>query len=592
MHCSKLDWLTPPVTLYYRGELIHSSVVSVILSLIGYCSSIVIGVYLSWDFFQRKSPTVFYFNRYVEDSGIYPINSEGVFNIFHILDTSTAVPRPIDFTYIRIIGTELSIQTYLERNNTPRDDHWIYGLCDNGTDIKGLEYLYDYPIFNQSYCIKKYYKAEAKKYYPINDENFRWPHADRGTSHPNKTFYGIVFENCKNDELRDEMTGGQPCKSETEIKQYIDKYYVRFYMADHYPDVYNYKKPFSKYLYNIDSTLASGSYTYNHINFNPSKIVTHNGLFFDNDVEEKGYIFDQNAVETGTYHGAYLAFYFWLKNTLLIYERTYKKVQDVLAEIEGMIDLIIFIVTIINNFVSDFVTLKDTSHVLFTLRTKNVNKTEITRMLYTKRRSMFIKDDPPRKKNAPVNYYYVSSKNDDNSHGFRMSSNRQRLGNSKLSRKDNIFYQRTKESSNNLANRLTRNPGYSGFNIRENEQRDKNKVITAIDIYNDREKIEKNETRKEEEKIDREDHATEENIEPEFDPFKETKISFSDFVFNYFFFCAKKKNSIETYENFRMKIISEENMIQNYLDIHTINKTLDKINKEEEEIEKSITLGK
>ena len=41
-----------------------------------------------------------------------------------------------------------------------------------------------------------------------------------------------------------------------------------------------------------------------------------------------------------------------------------------------------------------------------------------------------------------------------------------------------------------------------------------------------------------------------------------------------------------------MKIISEENMIQNYLDIHTINKTLAKINKEEEEIEKSITLGK
>ena len=67
-----------------------------------------------------------------------------------------------------------------------------------------------------------------------------------------------------------------------------------------------------------------------------------------------------------------------------------------------------------------------------------------------------------------------------------------------------------------------------------------------------------------------------------FDSFKETKLSFLEFAYNYIFFCKKKDNSIEAYENFRMKIISEENMIQNYLDIHTLNKTVQQLAKDED----------
>ena len=581
MFIYKLDWLTPPITLYYQGDLIHSSITSVIISLIGYCSSIVIGLYLSVDFFKRKSPTVFYFNRYTEDSGIYALNSEGVFHNFQFITTTGATPVPIDTTYIRVIGTERSIQEYIKDNHTSLYDHWVYGLCDNGTDIKGIENLYEYDTFNQSYCIKKYYKKDDEQYYSISDDKFRWPHTDHGTSHPNKTFYGIVFESCKQDELWGEISGGRACKTETQIKDYVKNHYLRFYMVDHYPDVYNYKKPFSKYLYNIDTTLSSGSYTYNHINFNPAKIVTHDGLFFDHDVDEIGYIFDQNAQETGAYEGAYVAFYFWLKNTLVIYERTYKKIQDVLAEIEGMIDLVIFIATIINNFVADFITLRDTSHVLFELRSKNINRTEITRIIESKRRSMFIRSDPPRKKNviSPLNYYFISTKNDDKSKQLKMSSGRQKIGtSSRLMRKDQIMYQRY-TGNNNILNRFLRNPGIGYSNTKQSRQLTKGGGNKSIDIY----KNVRTDTQKDEDKIDKSDNFTEDNIEPAFDPFKEEKLSFGEYVYNTLFFCKKGKNSIEAYENFRMKIISEENMIQNYLDIHTINKTLQKINKEEEE---------
>ena len=575
---SRFDWLTPPITLYYNGILEHTSIASVIMSLIGYLSSVVIGLYLSIDFFKRKNPTVFYFNRYVEDSGIYPLNSEMVFSNFQIDDTS-GHPFAFDSTYLRVIGTEQSIQQYAADDDTTLHDHWIYDLCDNGTDIKGIEYLYDYTTFNQSYCIKKYYKKDEDKYYKVGDANFRWPHTDHGTSHPNKTFYGLIFENCKDDRVLEEISGGsgKRCKSVEEIKEYVKGNYVRFYMIDHYPDVYNYKEPFSKYFYNIDTTLSAESYTVNHINFNPAKIVTNNGYFFDNTITEQAYMFDQNAQENGeikTYNGAYLAFYFWLKNSMFIYDRTYKRVQDVLAEIEAMIDVVIFIATIINNFISEYITLNDTAHVLFSLQSKKVNQSQINRVLQTRKRTIF-ENAPPRRNNMPYNYYNGSSKNnEENSERVGMESNHQRLGNSRPSRRgEQVAYQRVpnRPSNNQLVQNQSRQ-GNSGVTyVRGNSQmtRDRKTADESIDVYKN-----KNAVVAKNEKVSNLENGEDDNVIPGFDPFKETKLSLSEFTLNYLFFCRKKENTIESYENFRMKIISEENLIQNYLDIHSLNKAI------------------
>ena len=577
MFLTKFDWLTPPVTLYYKGELQHSSVGSSVISIIGYCASICIGLYLSFDFFSKGSPTVFCFNRYIEDAGNFYFNSSGIFSHFQIFDTKYAVPGKLDFTKIRVIGTELSIQTYIERNNTTRDDHWLYGLCNNDSDIKGIESLYKFSDFNLSYCIKKYFKKEDKKYYSIGDKNFRWPYTDKGTSNDNKTFYGFVFEACKEDEAW-EIGGGEKCKSDAEIHEYMNTHYVRFFMVDYYPDVYNYKTPFRKYFFNIDTTLSSGSYTYNHINFNPAKIISHNGIFFDKSVETYGYIIDQNVQESGEYHGAYLAYYFWLKNKIIIYERTYKTFQDVFAEIEGMSDLIILFATVINNFISEYITLKDTAHVLFTLRSKNINKTEIKRILQTKRRTMFSKNFPPKKNNTPpYNNYLNSNKNEENSDKNKMNNNNnQKIYNFKTKKKRQILYKRVMGNKN----KYYENSGISGTSKTKGNSmiKDKSSTPMGVDIYNN---LEKKQIHKDE-KVDNIKDGEDEITMPSFDPFEETKLNFLEFAYNYIFFCKKKKNSIEIYDNFRMKIISEENMIQNYLDIHTLNKSLQQMTRDEE----------
>ena len=580
MFLSRFDWLTPPITLYYKGELQHSSIFSSIISILGYLSSIVIGLYLSIDFFKKLSPTVFCFNRFIEDSGIFAFDSRGIYHHFQILDTSKALPRKLDLSYIRVVGVEISIQLYLENKNTSNEDHWIYDLCNKGSDIESVENLYNDTEFNMSYCIKKYYNKKDNKYYSIDDQNFRWPHADHGTTNPNKTFYGLVFENCVEDDVWKEINGGIKCKTEKEIHEYVNKHYVRFYMTDYYPDVYNYKSPFQKYIYNIDSTLSSGSYTFNHINFNPSNIITHNGFFLDSSIETPAYIFDQNAIETGEYYGAYLAFYFWLKNKIIIYERTYKKVQDVLAEIDSMVDLIILIATIINNFISEYVTLRDTTHELFILRSKNVNRTEIERICKTRRRTIF-QHNPPRRNNIPFNYYFNANKNDEKSEKDKMGRNIGKKSTYKSTAKRQILYSRATRKNKSHFSYLE-NSGNSGIytNNKGNSTilKEKSSALGEVDKYSN---IDKKEIPKEEERIDKIENVVDENIIPPFDPFKETKLHFLEFAYNYFFICMKKQNNIETYENFRMKIISEENLIQNYLDIHNMNKSLRQMTKDD-----------
>ena len=118
---------------------------------------------------------------------------------------------------------------------------------------------------------------------------------------------------------------------------------------------------------------------------------------------------------------------------------------------------------------------------------------------------------------------------------------------------------------------------YENSGISENSKtkrnltmRDKSTTLMGVDKYTN---LEKKEILKDE-KVNNIKNSEDEITMPSFDPFKETELNFFEFAYNYIFFCKKQKNSAEIYDNFRMKIISEENLIQNYLDINTLNKSI------------------
>ena len=77
----KIDFLSPNITLYYREEDKHSSILSTFLSVILF-GVIIFSMYLlSFDFLYKKNPVAFYYIRYIEDIGTIYFNNSGMFHI-------------------------------------------------------------------------------------------------------------------------------------------------------------------------------------------------------------------------------------------------------------------------------------------------------------------------------------------------------------------------------------------------------------------------------------------------------------------------------------------------------------------------------
>ena len=394
MFIKKFDFLSPPITLYFKGESVHSSIFSGILSIISYSVVIAFGIIYALDFVNRENPTAYFFNRYIENAGEFPINASSLFNYVQMMNSKEYIPKDVDFDSIRIFGLDrVTVDDYMEDNDLEHYNHWIYGNCNNDSDTEGIGYLITQDKFEQSACIKQYYDMNKKKYYDIGDQNFVWPIIHHGMSHPDANMYGVVIEKCRNDTLR-ALSGARICKTPEYIEEYVYSSYVRFMLIDNYADVLNYKQPFTKYLYTVTNGIFPGTYTINNLNFVPALIKTDNGIFFEHTYEERSYfysfnekaisvqdlllkdalgnpILDENGKEVKKETGIIIAFYFWMQNRLQFYQRNYKKFQDVLGDIGGLSSIVLTLATIINFLFTDFIILLDTEELLLSSDNKN-----------------------------------------------------------------------------------------------------------------------------------------------------------------------------------------------------------------------------
>ena len=136
----------------------------------------------------------------------------------------------IDFNKIEIIGINVTMSIFVKEPDKRIFPHWIYDICDNETDIKGIENLIDHTTFGESACIKYFYNPSKDKYYDINDENFEWPIIEHGSSHPESTVCGVIIKKCVNTTLRLKNFG--PCSSEDEINKYLISTILSFTTID------------------------------------------------------------------------------------------------------------------------------------------------------------------------------------------------------------------------------------------------------------------------------------------------------------------------------------------------------------------------
>ena len=580
MFFKKLDMISPPITIFYKGNSTHPSVFSGILTLMVYFVAFYFGIRYGIEYLRHQNPQIYYYNRYIEDAGNFPVNSSQIFSFVQILDTASNTPAPIEFDSVRIIGLETTVDLYKLNNNLSQYNHWLYGRCNNSSDTEGISYLINFDYFTESACIRKYYNKDDKIYYNTNDEKFIFPNIIHGCSHPDRTFYGIVIEKCRNDSLKF-LSDGQYCNSKEHILKYIQKSSINLQLIDNYADVLNYENPFTKYFYSISNGLFEESYTANHLNFNPATLITNDAIFFTNDKKSFAYIYQQNEKVTAKSDdsGIYVAFYYWMQNNMQYYERKYRNFQDALSDIGGLGSLILNLAYILNFLVSNFVILFDTEELLNEIElSKKFSKNTIQKNVYKN-----LVQDTVINDNLPNN---IGNKNDNN------KCSPIRKANSNLTYND---FSNNGSITNNL------------FLVCDNEKIRRNKISSHKNNKRASKKIVKfkNDSLKNNKTIDiysidqRQEISQEKKLRKSISfrymvdltslnkrnskinkPIK--RMKFLEYI-TFYFSCGKIHQRIKCYDEFRCRIISEENLILNYLNVCKLLKATKNIIKDMED---------
>ena len=260
----------------------------------------------------------------------------------------------------------------------------------------------------------------------------------------------------------------------------------------------------------VENAINYENYPMNNLNFNPVLLKTDNGLILDHIVEDEAYIYERNDVltyQTGE-SDIYTVYYFWLSNNQRYYERRYKRLQDLISSIGGINQAITFIAIFINKLYNNYIVLCDTENLLFS--TIDLEKT-----IY-KKDSNKLRESKIKKKNNLKNIP-IKEKNINEKHNTK---------NNKITNKTDINITKSRNLTYN-------NDEIDKSNVKMNKLDNNNKINKIITFKTKKKK----------------------------------------YFFNYIFFkltFEKNNRYFKVYENLRMKLLSEQHLIRNHLNIYTL----------------------
>ena len=352
-----IDFISPEITLFYRGKENHSSFFSKILSCIILSIIISLIIFLSLDFILKLNPNIFEYSTYINNIISISFNKSGLFHFVNIYSLNSSF---LDYRAFQIIGVEVNDKIFSAKNgNITEFNHWIYYKCNNNEiggfkeKINGFREYYN----NYSFCIEKMYNLELNRTVNKEEKEFRYPLITNGSSYSGGNVYGIYIMKCQNNSLN------KHCYNNEKINEYFN--YLYFYsicFIDNYVSINNFNKPFTPFIHLISSSFNKNSFNYNHLNFHQLQMNTYTGIIFEKKTIHTSHIFYHNEQITINDINQYILgnFYFWMQNKEDIYYRTYKKLPDISGNIIGIIEVIMLIVKLVNYILfNEFKVLKD-----------------------------------------------------------------------------------------------------------------------------------------------------------------------------------------------------------------------------------------
>lgn len=369
MSLKQFDFLSPKLTLHFYGQSSHSSYINGILTIITYLLYIILFIYFSSDIIFHIGVSSYFYNKVIEDAGIYFLNTSALFHYFKLLYI-IADPR-----IIQILGvTLIPLEQYSIDGKRENYDHYIYSFCNK--DMKKyfnkniLSIIDDADFLNNSFCIESFYNSTTGIITKYNDLNFSYPSIKHGMSNPNFTYYGIIAQKCVNSSLNN-----YSCDTPENIEKKLFGMAFDFRFFSFNVDIQNYKNPLKLSLISITQGYSQLNFAGNNLNFDPLKVKTDNGLLFNSMNEKSAHRFEKNEKEIWESSVGILgAYYFWMQNNGMIYERSYKKIPNILADFGGTTQAIYIIASGLNWIFYKFNLLKDINTLLLnSIQLKNNN---------------------------------------------------------------------------------------------------------------------------------------------------------------------------------------------------------------------------
>ena len=418
MIIKNFDFISPPITLFYHGMESHSSIYTGIISLIILIICIISAIILSLDIFLKRNPSIFYWKKSIEDVEKIYLNKENFLHFITLLDENLnniydekafTIIGINNFTINMIINSTTTKESKKNKTNTLYNNfsYYIYDICDEKDEGGKIITEKDKKnLFLRSLCIKAYYNKTSNETIYKGGNNFEYPFLQHGYSRGNNINYGILIRKCVNGSTLNNVT----CYDSTilnDLKNELYYYSITFIDDSLNPD--NYSFPFSNSLNNVTYKYEEEEFTINYLFYHNIELETTTGFLFDfvnekqtiaydystfttlsieeteNDKKEEKEETDnneddddrrRNLVEntttitntselTGTFQYINM-FILNMRNYNEVYQRKYKKIQDVIGTIDGFLGIFLFICEIVHNFLyHNFLIMYDFNNILY-----------------------------------------------------------------------------------------------------------------------------------------------------------------------------------------------------------------------------------
>jgi hypothetical protein len=345
-----LDILSPEIKLYYKDSIRHQNIYSAFLSLIVCILGLSISIYFTLELIERKSPKAFGVNKYIGNAGNFSLGPDQMFHYFYFnsLHDNRNLYDPKSIRISGILYDDIGSQIAKTE----------YGYCKYDIDSgRYTSLIEDKEFFEKSACIRQYTDLKSNVTYKrVKKEDYMpYPYLLEGMDSSSKqfVFYYIQLEICSNE------TSPVVCYPKEKLYSEIpDKFFYFGNYIDNNFDVTDYKSPIISSINKMSGRATSQSFITNYFNFQPVNLTTNDGLFFESFEIKESFKFvindKMNTDRSEDNYNIIAAVYFMLKNNALYYDRSYPRIQDLLANIGGVLKALTMCASLINNVFSNF----------------------------------------------------------------------------------------------------------------------------------------------------------------------------------------------------------------------------------------------